>query len=135
MQQGGAACLFIELPGPPTRCAPAAPPLPRRPSFPRSASEPALQGDYSELLASSTFCLVLQGDGWSARMDDAVLHGCIPVVIIDEVYVSFETVVDFSRIGLRVNSTDLERLPDILLAVDAERRQEMQRNLAQVWQK
>jgi hypothetical protein len=30
---------------------------------------------YSELLASSTFCLVLMGDGWSARFDDAVVHG------------------------------------------------------------
>jgi hypothetical protein len=35
----------------------------------------ALDGDYSELLASSVFCLVLQGDGWSARMDDSVAHG------------------------------------------------------------
>lgn len=68
-------------------------------------------------------------------MDDAVLHGCIPVVLIDGAYVSFETVIDFSRIGLRVNSSDLERLPEILLAVSPERRQEMQRNLAKVWQK
>ena len=36
-----------------------------------------VQGDYSELLASSIFCLVLQGDGWTARMEDAVLHGWV----------------------------------------------------------
>lgn len=41
-----------------------------------------LPGDYSELLAASIFCLVLPGDGWSARMDDATLHGCIPVIIM-----------------------------------------------------
>ena len=41
-----------------------------------------IEGDYSELLASSIFCLVLPGDGWSARMDDAMLHGCIPVIIM-----------------------------------------------------
>ncbi len=34
-----------------------------------------IQGDYSELMSSSVFCLVLPGDGWSARMDDATLHG------------------------------------------------------------
>ena len=29
--------------------------------------------------------LTLAGDGWSSRAEDAVLHGCIPVVIMDEV--------------------------------------------------
>lgn len=38
----------------------------------------AIPGDYSELLASSIFCLYLPGDGWSARMEDAMLHGCAP---------------------------------------------------------
>ena len=41
-----------------------------------------IEGDYSELLASSIFCLVVPGDGWTARMDDATLHGCIPVIIM-----------------------------------------------------
>lgn len=30
---------------------------------------------YSEALASSKFCFVLPGDGFSARLEDAVLHG------------------------------------------------------------
>ena len=41
-----------------------------------------IEGDYSELLAASVFCLVLPGDGWTARMEDATLHGCIPVIIM-----------------------------------------------------
>ena len=28
-----------------------------------------------------TFCLAFPGDGWSSRVLDAVVHGCIPVVI------------------------------------------------------
>ena len=32
---------------------------------------------YSALLASSTFCFALPGDGWSARLEDAVLHGWV----------------------------------------------------------
>lgn len=32
-------------------------------------------------LASSQFCGVFPGDGFSARMEDAVMHGCIPVII------------------------------------------------------
>ncbi|KAL4425253.1 hypothetical protein ABPG75_009269 [Micractinium tetrahymenae] len=92
-----------------------------------------VQGDYSELLASSTFCLVLPGDGWSARMDDATLHGCIPVVTMDEVDVSFESIIDLSAFTVPIAEKDAERLPEILQAKPEERRREMQRSLARVW--
>jgi hypothetical protein len=36
---------------------------------------------YSEELGSSRFCGVFPGDGWSGRMEDSILHGCIPVII------------------------------------------------------
>ena len=36
---------------------------------------------YSKELGSSKFCGVLPGDGWSGRMEDSILHGCIPVII------------------------------------------------------
>jgi len=39
------------------------------------AYDDELQGDYSELLARSVFCLVAAGDGWTSRFDDAMLHG------------------------------------------------------------
>ena len=35
---------------------------------------------------------LFSGDGWSARLEDAVLHGCIPVIIIDNVHVVFESI-------------------------------------------
>ena len=44
-------------------------------------------GDYGTLLTRSKFCLALPGDGWSARFEDALLHGCIPVVIMDNTQV------------------------------------------------
>jgi hypothetical protein len=31
---------------------------------------------YGGMLARSRFCFVLPGDGWSARFEDAVMHGC-----------------------------------------------------------
>ncbi|KAK2080888.1 hypothetical protein QBZ16_000742 [Prototheca wickerhamii] len=40
---------------------------------------------YSELMASSVFCLAIIGDGWTTRVEDAMLHGCIPVLIMDGV--------------------------------------------------
>ena len=121
----------------------------------------AIEGDYSELLASSVFCLVLQGDGWTARMEDAVLHGCvawgaggrvaslvrsadrllcplsrcIPVVIIDDVQAPFESIVDVTAFSLRVPMADIDKLPEILTGVSEKRRQEMRRNMALVWQR
>lgn len=34
-----------------------------------------VEGEYTALLARSVYCLVAAGDGWSARFDDAMLHG------------------------------------------------------------
>lgn len=36
---------------------------------------------YYEEMASSLFCGVLPGDGWSGRMEDSMFSGCIPVII------------------------------------------------------
>ena len=36
---------------------------------------------YQEELASSIFCGVMPGDGWSGRMEDSIFQGCIPVII------------------------------------------------------
>ena len=44
-------------------------------------------GDYSNLLMRSKFCLALPGDGWSARFEDSILHGCIPVIVMDNTQV------------------------------------------------
>ncbi|KAG6493187.1 hypothetical protein ZIOFF_048164 [Zingiber officinale] len=36
---------------------------------------------YYDDVASSIFCGVLPGDGWSGRLEDSILQGCIPVII------------------------------------------------------
>lgn len=53
----------------------------------------------------------------------------------DNVHVSFESIVDLSKFTVRVPEADAEKLPDILLAIPAERREEMQRALGRLWQK
>ncbi|KAG2432501.1 hypothetical protein HXX76_008846 [Chlamydomonas incerta] len=88
---------------------------------------------YSELLARSKFCFVLPGDGWSPRWEDAVLHGCIPVVIMDDVQVVFESLVDVSLFSLRIAESELPRVVDVLKAVSDQRLAEMQAHLAKVW--
>jgi hypothetical protein len=81
---------------------------------------------YGEALATSIFCFVLPGDGWSGRFEDAILHGCIPVIIQDEVDVSFETLFDVNAFSLRIAQKDLEKIPEILQAVSKEERKKLQ---------
>ncbi len=42
------------------------------------------------------------GDGHSARAEDAVLHGCIPVVIMDNVHTTYESILDWSKFSIRI---------------------------------
>jgi hypothetical protein len=41
------------------------------------------------------------GDGWSPRAEDAVLHGCIPVIIMDEVHAVYESIIDWDGFSVR----------------------------------
>ena len=51
-----------------------------------------------------TFCLAFPGDGWSSRVLDAVVHGCVPVVVQDESDMFFEGA--FRTAGLPVDYED-----------------------------
>lgn len=78
--------------------------------------DPWMQGNYGVHMASSVFCLVLAGDGWSARMEDAVLHGCIPVIIMDHVHVTYDTILEPSKYTVRIAQRDVNRTLEILKA-------------------
>ncbi len=62
-----------------------------------------------------------------------MLHGCIPVVIMDNVHAVFESILDWDSFSLRVPENMTEHLPIILQAVPPDRIARMQRNLQQVW--
>ena len=91
------------------------------------------KGEYSEHLARSKFCLAVPGDGYSARYVDAVLHGCIPVVVMDNVEEAFESVFDHKQFSIRINESDIERTPEILRSIPNSLVLQMQRSLAKVW--
>lgn len=42
------------------------------------------------------------GDGFSPRAEDAVLHGCVPVVIMDHVDPVFASALDWDNFSVRV---------------------------------
>ena len=89
---------------------------------------------YSSDLASSQFCIVPPGgDGWSSRADDAVRHGCIPVIVMDNVHMPFESTLDYAAFSLRVPERQVEELDAILRAVPAERQRAMREAMRAVW--
>ena len=47
------------------------------------------------------------GDGWSGRAEDCVLHGAIPVVIMDNADAVFETILDYSSFSIRISESQV----------------------------
>jgi len=79
---------------------------------------------YHHELSSHTFCLAFPGDGWSSRVLDAVVHGCIPVIVQDESYMFFEgslhesgLPLDYANFSLRLREVELPQLVTRLRAV------------------
>ncbi|GLI69587.1 hypothetical protein VaNZ11_014246 [Volvox africanus] len=92
-----------------------------------------IQGEYSDLLSRSLFCIVAAGDGWSARMEDAVLHGCIPVIVIDDVHVAFESIVHVDAFTVRIDEAQLPMIVDILQAIPERKIRVKQAHLGHLW--
>jgi hypothetical protein len=42
------------------------------------------------------------GDGWSPRAEDAILHGCIPVLIMDNVDPVFGNALNWESFSIRI---------------------------------
>ena len=42
------------------------------------------------------------GDGFSPRAEDAILHGCLPVVIMDDVDPIFAFILDWESFSVRI---------------------------------
>lgn len=56
---------------------------------------------YNQLLQNATFCGAMPGDGYSARLEDSIINGCIPVIIQDFVHLAFESYLDFDAFTIR----------------------------------
>uniref|UniRef100_A0A9I9CIH4 Exostosin GT47 domain-containing protein n=2 Tax=Cucumis melo TaxID=3656 RepID=A0A9I9CIH4_CUCME len=58
-------------------------------------------------MRKSIFCLSPAGDTpSSARLFDAIVSGCIPVIVSDELELPFEGILDYRKIALFVSSSD-----------------------------
>lgn len=87
--------------------------------------------NFIRVLQRSVFCAVLPGNGW-AHIEEPVIQGCIPVIIMPGIHVQLEDVLDVSRFSVRVQRNDIPRLIDILSKIPEQKVREMQSELHKV---
>ncbi|KAG1678607.1 hypothetical protein FOA52_012614 [Chlamydomonas sp. UWO 241] len=73
------------------------------------------------------------GDGWSARLEDSILHGCIPLIIQDGVHTVFESILNYDAFSVRIEETSMDDIPTILKAIPMDQIKRMQKELTHVW--
>lgn len=87
--------------------------------------------DYLEEMRQSTFCITPAGHvPWSARMIEAVLTGCIPVLLADNIVLPFERLIDWDEFVVRLHSTKLRFVPQVLRSYSSEQIAAMQAAMA-----
>ncbi|KAJ8761737.1 hypothetical protein K2173_004546 [Erythroxylum novogranatense] len=96
---------------------------------------PLRSENYHEDLASSIFCGVFPGDGWSGRMEDSILQGCIPVVIQDGIFLPFENVLNYDSFAVRVTEDDIPNMINILRTFNKTEIEFRLANVRKVWQR
>ncbi|XVE90447.1 hypothetical protein DITRI_Ditri20bG0078500 [Diplodiscus trichospermus] len=83
----------------------------------------------------SIFCLSPAGDTpSSARLFDAIVSGCIPVIISDELELPFEGILDYRKIAIFVSSTDALQpswLVRFIKSISSTQIRETRKNLAE----
>ncbi|XP_047333015.1 probable arabinosyltransferase ARAD1 [Impatiens glandulifera] len=85
-------------------------------------------------MRKSIFCLSPAGDTpSSARLFDAIVSGCIPLIVSDELELPFEGILDYRKIAVFVSSSDAVQpgwLINFLRSITAPQIREKQRYLA-----
>ncbi|XP_057535580.1 uncharacterized protein LOC130813737 isoform X1 [Amaranthus tricolor] len=96
---------------------------------------PLRSDKYKEELASSVFCGVFPGDGWSGRMEDSILHGCIPVIIQDGIFLPYENVLNYESFAVRISEDEIPNLIKVLRAFNKTEIEFKLANIQRIWQR
>ncbi|MCO5550050.1 hypothetical protein L7F22_003528 [Adiantum nelumboides] len=98
------------------------------PLFDMSTDHPAT---YYEDMWRSLFCLCPRGWApWSPRIVEAVILGCIPVIIADNIVLPFEDLIPWRKLAVFVKERDVGMLESILTSIPALQVKEKQGMLA-----
>ncbi|KAL3637263.1 hypothetical protein CASFOL_019562 [Castilleja foliolosa] len=94
---------------------------------------PLRSDNYHEEIANSVFCGVMPGDGWSGRMEDSILQGCVPVVIQDGIYLPYENVLNYESFAVRIREDEIPNLINILRSINKTEVEFKLANVKKVW--
>ncbi|OWM89037.1 hypothetical protein CDL15_Pgr023883 [Punica granatum] len=76
---------------------------------------------YYEDMQRAVFCLCPLGWApWSPRLVEAVIFGCIPVIIADDIVLPFADAIPWEEIGVFVDEKDVPNLDTILTSIPVE---------------
>ncbi|KAK3099014.1 hypothetical protein FSP39_025286 [Pinctada imbricata] len=93
------------------------------------------QYNYPQILQDSTFCMVVRGAriGQTA-FSDALMAGCIPVVVADGYVLPFSEVIDWKRAAVIIREDNLHTVMDVLKSFTMERIYDMRRQVLFLWE-
>lgn len=80
---------------------------------------PACSRDcYRKEMRRSQFCLCPRGwSPWTLRAYQAMMAGCVPVILADEIELPYENVLDWSKLSVKIPERDAGRVLEILRAI------------------
>ena len=98
-----------------------------------SVSHGHLRSSYSEALLDTKFCLHVKGfEVNTARISDAVFHGCVPVIIANHYDLPFEDILNWKSFSLIVPTLDIPLLKRILKMLTFDEYLQLHQNLLKV---
>jgi len=95
-------------------------------------SDQSTKAFYREML-EARFCFAPTGWGWGQRVFEAILSGCIPVIMQSDNLQPFEGILPWKQFAVMLNESDIPNLHEVLAAIPQAKVESMQRTLSCVW--
>ncbi|PNW87153.1 hypothetical protein CHLRE_02g111150v5 [Chlamydomonas reinhardtii] len=97
------------------------------------------KGGGSQRMLRSRFCFTPMGFGWGIRLSQAMLTGCVPIMVHDHVWPTLWDVLPYEQFSIRVSRHNMYRLLDYLESITPQQLARLQDGVAQwhkafVWQ-
>lgn len=91
--------------------------------------EDGIRQDMPQDMRESVFCLSPLGSGWGLRIVDAMLCGCIPVVVQDGILQPGDDVLPYHDFAVRIPEEKVDEIEEILRAIPPKEIRRLQRGV------
>ena len=89
---------------------------------------------YKRMMRRSTFCLCPRGwSPWTLRAYQAMMVGCIPVVMADEIEFPYENYLDWSKLSIKIAERDVNKTLEILRGIPQDVIEDKRSEIDKVW--